>query len=1342
MKKFGKILTCSLAAAMGLGLVGCNNPAGNIDTSTEQYAKYQLYVSAAQAAGDPVQTYEEWLASIKGADGEDGEDGKDGATWLTNFGVPSNAIGKDGDFYLNKTNWMLYQKDEGEWNELTIIKGLDGQGEAGNGIASITKEGATVNNVDTYKITFTNGTSTTFTVTNGENGANGKSAYEIAVDNGFEGSKQEWLESLNGADGNGITSVEITSSNGNVDTYTITFSNGSSSTFTVTNGENGSNGVSIVSVEKTNTEDNVDTYTITFSNQTSTTFTVTNGIDGEDGNGVSEVALIGSYFSSYNTRVDIYEMRYTDTEKDPYVYYVSNFVDGYVCSIDLGDGKVQPYASLAEAVAEVKKDNVQVTINIEEDIVDGGVKVYAGQNIVFNLNGHSFTIDQPTVGSAGTETLAFQLLKDSTVKFMDGKLLQGENGCKMMIQNYADLTLEDVIVDARANDYAENICQYAVSNNCGSLTVKGRTQIWAEEGQIAFDLWYGMSATYDAGVTVTFANDFTGKVVGPIEYGAAKRAAAGWEEKTALIIENGSFDFDLRFTSRTLNPNIKLNGGSFDLEGKTVEVNSDIFAQLLVEKDGERVVDAYNGTVLNVETNQIVEFDKRGDIVKGVKEVEGYTAYTEDANGIGTIYQTLKEAVEAVPADGTEVEIFLTKDTYGPGIKVRAGQNIVFNLGGHAYTISQPTVGSAGTETLAFQLLKGSTVKFMDGSLLQGENGCKMMIQNYANLTLEDMIVDARAEAGDEFVCQYALSNNFGSATITGETYIYAAQDQVAFDLWYGMFETYDEGVTVTFDDNFTGRVEGKIEYGAAKRAAAGWEDKTVLNLFAGRFASEIVGSSSNIEYMNINITNAKFDVCGQTINVPNEAFESTKSYIVNGIVANSNYEYVKIDMEGNIVYQSTVSSPEMAPVYRNLIAADLGFIDVSKFDNISILDYTMSFDGRLNDEDTTALLIALANRLGQEIPSGITSWKDAAQSDPEGAYWLSNSMYSEDEYMYIDFNISSSPYDEDGLNQVRIAIMSDSFYMEGKARNLMMQIENAYSFSQTQQLDENTTMSTYSSSDSQIRTITTNIDGEVTEETIMIDYSGATYYKNVNGVNVEFGRTSLENYAKINGLDSFDLQNIYTQQLATILPSSEVDIYQDYLLSVTVVKQDGQYFTAETFSEQPLDMDSNQPPVTTGVIIHKDGKLVGLEAVEFNANYTGYTELNGTQLSEADTIQKLGPTVQLFNANANINDELQYKLESLPTEDVYIEVGTIKANSQVSVMIDDGDYREGDVVLISGSHEFNEIDAFVIEDESLKIASPLLASNEGKTITITVDGVPYELDIESTPGFEYSINR
>ena len=46
----------------------------------------------------------------------------------------------------------------------------------------------------------------------GKNGADGKdglSAYEIATKNGFEGSEEEWLDSLKGADGKSYDDTEL-----------------------------------------------------------------------------------------------------------------------------------------------------------------------------------------------------------------------------------------------------------------------------------------------------------------------------------------------------------------------------------------------------------------------------------------------------------------------------------------------------------------------------------------------------------------------------------------------------------------------------------------------------------------------------------------------------------------------------------------------------------------------------------------------------------------------------------------------------------------------------------------------------------------------------------------------------------------------------------------------------------------------------------------------------------------------------------------------------------------------------------------------------------------------------
>ena len=115
-------------------------------------------------------------------------------------------------------NWWIGQTDTG----IAATGPKGDKGETGNGIYSITKlysDGL----VDTYKITFTDGTSSTFTIKNGADGAIGP-----------QGSQ--------GIQGVGIEKIEKTASDGNIDIYTITLTNGTSYTFAVTNGVNGQNG--------------------------------------------------------------------------------------------------------------------------------------------------------------------------------------------------------------------------------------------------------------------------------------------------------------------------------------------------------------------------------------------------------------------------------------------------------------------------------------------------------------------------------------------------------------------------------------------------------------------------------------------------------------------------------------------------------------------------------------------------------------------------------------------------------------------------------------------------------------------------------------------------------------------------------------------------------------------------------------------------------------------------------------------------------------------------------------------------------------------------------------------
>ena len=107
---------------------------------------------------------------IDGVDSEikaEGKDGLDGNTILNGTNNPTNDLGKDGDFYINTSNWDVFLKENGEWISKGCLKGYTGVG-----IKTIEKTGSE-ENVDIYTITYSDGTTTNFSVTNGADGEQG-----------------------------------------------------------------------------------------------------------------------------------------------------------------------------------------------------------------------------------------------------------------------------------------------------------------------------------------------------------------------------------------------------------------------------------------------------------------------------------------------------------------------------------------------------------------------------------------------------------------------------------------------------------------------------------------------------------------------------------------------------------------------------------------------------------------------------------------------------------------------------------------------------------------------------------------------------------------------------------------------------------------------------------------------------------------------------------------------------------------------------------------------------------------------------------------------------------------
>lgn len=239
-------------------------------------------------------------------------------------------------------------------------------------------------------------------------------------------------------------------------------------------------------------------------------------------------------------------------------------------------------------------------------------------------------------------------------------------------------------------------------------------------------------------------------------------------------------------------------------------------------------------------------------------DTETTTEYVAQVDG--NKYETLADAIEAANDGDT---ITLLKGGNGNGFKVPEGkfteQGLTIDFNQFTYMIGGQLVGSAGTGTNGCQLLKNNKITFKNGSFVGATEGSKpaddtpdwhgapaIMIQNYCDLTLENMIVTG----GDETV--YTFSNNCGNTVIKDST-INAGKAKgygsgpFAFDVC--RYSTYPSvSVTVQGSSVINGDVEISGTIGEGQSRQLNIEDGT----FNGRF---IVSNTP----ANISITGGKF---------------------------------------------------------------------------------------------------------------------------------------------------------------------------------------------------------------------------------------------------------------------------------------------------------------------------------------------------------------------------------------------------------------------------------------------------------------------------------------------------
>ena len=437
------------------------------------------------------------------------------------------------------------------------------------------------------------------------------------------------------------------------------------------------------------------------------------------------------------------------------------------------------YATLAEAVEAVPTDSTETEIVLLKDYIGSGIKVVAGKNIVFNLNGKTYTVDKPTVGSSGTETNGFQLLKDSKVTFKNGTLDSATGADSLpnggiLIQNYCDLTLENVTLDTSANS---NI-SYVISNNFGSLTAKGNTVIKAADGKVAFDLWYGMNSNglYDDGVSVTFGTDFTGSVTGKIEYGAHSRVPSNsnWKDKARLTIANGNFDttFVDSNNNDSVAPedfNITIIGGTFSSDVSAYVPNGYIQNENgAVETLGEtnavaKVGDTYYKTLADAVT--AAENDETVTLLKNAETTVELSftnkAITLDLNG-KTVSGTFTDNFSVIEAG--ENASLTVQDTSVAGTgKIASNKYGISARDGGALIVKRGTIESEYAP-LSGNNTAGDMNFTVNGGTLTAKHGPAIYMPGQVNLSITDGVLNG------------GISLRMGQVSISGGT-INAATD-------------------------------------------------------------------------------------------------------------------------------------------------------------------------------------------------------------------------------------------------------------------------------------------------------------------------------------------------------------------------------------------------------------------------------------------------------------------------------------------------------------------------------------------------------------------------------------
>lgn len=471
-----------------------------------------------------------------------------------------------------------------------------------------------------------------------------------------------------------------------------------------------------------------------------------------------------------------------------------------VAELSTMDSKNNPvtvrFATLAAAIAAAKDgDTVTLLSNIE---LTSAQKI--SKKLTLDLNGK--TLDSTAYRTIQLNSGANLTVQDSVET---GKIANSYNGSSYpstVYLNAKDTVFTLVSGTIESDPYKTSLQSVAINSlkdkactvniQGGSVVVpaaakEGRAIVAStnsmtlniSDGKIAGGL-HGIDAYSGSTVNIT-----GGKVTATyVDTGVIKEAYGMRIIGTANVTINGGEIQGIKMDDDGYNLNVpnvtlvsgKVNGSFYSISTGTIVFTVEPTATITFEKD----------TVKNF-LPSTVELVQNTDGTYGVKK----GSYVAEING--KQYASLSDAIAAAK-DGAEIR--LLSDVTENGMDIEKSFTLDFNT--HTLTVEDPMVGSTGTKTNAIRFLKNgdttNTVVLKNGSIKSSK--ARILIQNYANLTVDNMVLDL----SEQPLYGYVLSNNNG-VTVINNSKISAptAAGSLAFDAC--AFSTYGD-VSVTLRGN------------------------------------------------------------------------------------------------------------------------------------------------------------------------------------------------------------------------------------------------------------------------------------------------------------------------------------------------------------------------------------------------------------------------------------------------------------------------------------------------------------------------------------------------------------